>query len=446
MLRLRGLLIAVVVLAALVGGVYWSNKAKEAEAKKPPSNPSTPTILDIPKDQITKLEIRRPAGETTVAELKSGKWELTAPRPLAADQGEVKSIVNALSPLTSDRLIESKASNLGQFGLVTPSLDVQVTQKSGKSRQLLIGDEVPTGSGYYVKLANDPRVFMMASYTKTTFDKTEKDLRDKRLLTFNPNSLTRVELWSKGQTIEFGKNNANEWQILKPRPLRADGGLVEELIRKLQDARLDASLSEEDAQKVSAEFASAAPAVVASVTDGVGTQQLQVKKGKDGNYYARSSVVQGEFKVTSDLGDALSKGLDDFRNKKVFDFGWVDPAKIDVKNGSASVSYQRSGDKWTSGGKEMDRAALDAVIEKLRGLTATKFPEQGFTTPSLEVTVTWGGGKRVEKASFSKTGNDWFAMRENEPTIYQLDANVVEELQKALASVKQAAPAKTAKK
>jgi len=37
-------------------------------------------------------------------------------------------------------------------------------------------------------------------------------------------------------------------------------------------------------------------------------------------------------------------------------------------------------------------------------------------------------------------------MRENEPTIYQLDANVVDGLQKAIAAVKEAAPAKVAKK
>jgi len=53
---------------------------------------------------------------------------------------------------------------------------------------------------------------------------------------------------------------------------------------------------------------------------------------------------------------------------------------------------------------------------------------------------------RVEKVSLSKTGDDWFAMRENEPTIYQLDANVVDELQKTIAAVKAAAPAKSAKK
>jgi hypothetical protein len=64
----------------------------------------------------------------------------------------------------------------------------------------------------------------------------------------------------------------------------------------------------------------------------------------------------------------------------------------------------------------------------------------------MDLAVTSSDGSRVEKAALSKTGNDWFAMRQNEPTIYQLDASAVDELQKAIASVKEAAPAKAAKK
>src|SRR2546422_7724806 len=47
-------------------------------------------------------------------------------------------------------------------------------------RSLLIGDDIPTGNGAYAKLDEDPRVFTIASYNKTSLDKAVKDLRDKR--------------------------------------------------------------------------------------------------------------------------------------------------------------------------------------------------------------------------------------------------------------------------
>src|SRR5205823_8769070 len=156
----------------------------------------------------------------------------------------------------------------------------------------------------YVKLANSPKVFTIASYNKTSLDKTPNDLRDKRMLTFDSDKLTRVELTAKGQSVEFGKNNQNDWQILKPRPLRADGSQVEELIRKLKDAKMDTTVSDDDARKAAAGFASGKRVAVATVTDSSGNQQLEVReagKDKDKTYYAKSSVVEGVYKVPNDL-------------------------------------------------------------------------------------------------------------------------------------------------
>ena len=191
----------------------------------------------------------------------------------------------------------------------------------------------------------DPRVFTVASSVKSSVDKTSKDLRDKRLLTFDSDKLTRVELQAKGAAVEFGKNNQNDWQILKPKPLRADGSQVEELIRKLKDAKMDTAVSDEDAKKAASGYASGRRVALATVTDSNGNQTLEVHeagKDKDKTYYAKSSVVEGIYKVPNDLGEGVDKGLDDFRNKKLFDFAWSDPTKIQI----GTVTYQKTGDKW----------------------------------------------------------------------------------------------------
>jgi hypothetical protein len=440
MLRMRGLVVALAVLVALAGGVYWSNKAKEAETKKPATD-APPKILAFPGNPIQKVEIHRPGGETTVFE-KRGAWVLTSPRPLAADQDAIMSIVAGLSDVNADRLIEAKPADLGTYGLAAPALDVAVTPKNGKVRRLLIGDEAPTGNGYYVKLADDPRVFTVASYTKTSVDKTEKDLRDKRLLTFDTGKLSRIEVAAKGPAFELGKNNQNEWQILKPKPMRADGGLVDELIGKLQDAKMDTSATEEDAKKASAAFAGAAPMATVKVTDAAGTQQLQVRKDKEHEYYARSSVLDGVYKLTPGVGSAFDKSVEDFRAKKLFDFGWSDPTRVDVREGAKSASYSRSGDKWFSNGRAMDTVSVGMLVDKLRDLAAVSFADKGFAEPSIDLSVTSQDGKRTEKVSLAQSGGEWLAMRENEPSIYRLDRNAVADIDRLMAAVKPAAPAK----
>ena len=157
----------------------------------------------------------------------------------------------------------------------------------------------------------------MASYTKSSFDKTPKDLRDKRLLTFDQDKLSRLELIAKKDDLEFGRSK-DEWQILKPKPLRADGLQVEELLRKLKDAKMDLNVSEDDAKKFASNFATGMPVATVKVTDSSGTQELQIRK-KGGDYFAKSSAVAGIQKVAADLGAGVDKALADFRNKKLFD-------------------------------------------------------------------------------------------------------------------------------
>jgi hypothetical protein len=432
----KGLLISVVLLAVLAGGVWYSNRV---EAKKAAKGTDTSTkILTIPDDQFQDIQIRKVTGEVERLTREGGKWRIVEPKPLPADQDAVASMVTSLSSLNADKVIEDKADDLKPYGLADPTLTVDIKRKDGKTDKLLIGNDTPTGSGAYAKLANDPRVFTIATFTKTGLDKRPDDLRDKRLLLFDQDKLTRVDLAAKGQTVEFGKDAQNEWQIVKPRPMRADSSAVSGLVDKLRDSKMDVTATE-DAPKA---FAGAAKVATATVTDAGGTHTLEVRKDKDKNYYAKSSDVEGAYKVAADVGDALDKGLDDFRNKKVFDFGFSDPGKVDVKG----ASYTKSGDKWMSGGKTMDNGSVQTLIDKLRDLSATKFVEKAGGEPVFEATVTSNNGKRVEKVTIRRQGAQYFAQRENEPSIYELDAKAVEDLQKAAADVKEAAPEPAKKK
>jgi hypothetical protein len=431
-----GLLVAVAVLAVLGGAVWWSNK-KQASAAKASTDTSI-KLLTIPDDQFQEIRIQKTGADAEDLKHQDGKWQLTAPKALPADQDTAVSLVTTLSNLSADAVIEPKATDLAPYGLAKPALDVQVIRKDGKTSEILVGDDTPTGSGAYAKVAGDPRVVTIGSYVKSSLDKSPNDLRDKRMLTFDSDKLTRVELDAKGQSLEFGKSGQSDWQILKPRPLRADSSAVSSLVDKLKDAKMDLTATGDPAK----EFASATRVAVASVTDPSGNQTLEVRKDKDKNVYAKSSAVEGIYKVNADLADAVDKGLDDFRNKKLYDFGFSDPNKVEVN----TAVYTKSGDKWMSGSKAMDNTTVQNLIDKLRDLSASKFADAGGGDPVFAATVTSNDNKRVEKVTIRKQGEKYFAQRENEPSIYELDAQAVTDLQKAASDVKEAPPPAPAKK
>ncbi|MHB8501901.1 MAG: DUF4340 domain-containing protein [Candidatus Acidiferrales bacterium] len=448
-MKMNSLLIAAIVLAALSGVLYWSNHKKTSASDVKVAADAPPNILTLPQADITKLEIKKKGGdEVDLSKNDAGKWQITAPKELRADQNEVSSMLSTLSSLSSERLIEAKADNLGEYGLAQPAVEVDVTEKNNKTQKLLIGDSTPTGNAVYVALAGDPRVFTLANYSKTSLDKSAKDLRDKRLLVFDQDKLSRVELETKKQDIEFGRNK-DQWQILKPKPLRADDSNVQELIRKLADAKMDLSASDEDQKKAAAAFAAGTVVGTAKVTDASGTEELQVRKDKN-DYYAKSSAVEGAYKVGSDLGTAMDKGLYDFRNKKLFDLGFTNPDKIEFRDGAKTYYLTKGGSDWWSGdGKKVDVIDAETFEEKVRDLEASKFVDAGFTTPEIELTAISNGGKNVEKVLISKNGDRYIAKRENAPALYELDPSAVTSLEKAAADMKPAVepkPAATAKK
>ena len=143
-----------------------------------------------------------------------------------------------------------------------------------------------------------------------------------------------------------------------------------------------------------------------TVTDPAAQQTLEVRKSKD-DYYAKSSVVEGVHKVTAAISTKFfDKTLDDFRNKKMFDFGFNDPTRIEFKDGGKTVAVEKSGDKWISPARLESHGfhIVQALIDKLRDLAASKFVDTGFTTPSIDITVVSIDGKRTEKVEIAPAG------------------------------------------
>jgi hypothetical protein len=439
-MKIKRLLIAMVLMAGLGGAVWWSNKQEAIKAAKPAAD-APPQILALNEGGIRQLEIDHRDGESTVLKRNdANQWQIVAPKPLSADQGSVTSLVTAASSITAERVVDPNVTDLAAYGLEPAYLTIKVTAATGKVTTLLVGEDTPTGSAY-AKLEGDRRLFSMSKSIKDSLDKSSKDLRDKHLLTFDTNTASKLDLNIAGQPpIEFSRIGPDQWQILKPKPLRADGTQVEDFLGRLKDAQMDPTISDETAKQYATAFASAPLAATVTVTDPSGQQKLEVRKSKD-DYYAKSSVVEGVYKLTAaDLTKFFDKKLEDFRNKKIFDFGFNDPTRIEIKDGARTVAVAKAGENWTSSGKTMDSVSVEALIDKLRDLTASKLVDTGFTAPAITMTVVSDQGKHTENVQIAPAGKDFLARRENDSTLYQLDAMAVMDLRTAAGDVKEQPP------
>ena len=432
------MLAAGVLLAGLAVALWWSNRQEAAKVGKPAAD-APPKILSLGADTIQQIEIRRRGEDPITLKLNGSQWEMTSPK-LAVDSSAVSAITNAAASVDADRVVDPNVSDLKAYGLAPASLEVDFSTKNGKTSKLLIGDNTPAGSAVYAKLDGDPRLFTMGMYSKTAFDKQAKDLRDKRLLPFTQAKLSRIEITAQKQTYEFVKKGESEWQIVKPKAMRADSTQTDDLVRQLNGAQMDLSGVQDD-KKNAAAFNSAPVLAIAKVTDQDGTKTLEIRKVKD-DYYAKSSAVAGVYKTSKMVGDALDKPVDTYRNKKIFDFGFSDPTHIEVSDGGKTSIFDKSGENWMSGGKKMDSTSLQAFSDRLRDLSASKFADSGFTTAAITVTVVSNQGKLREKVEIAPaaSGGNFLARRDGDASFYELEVGVVKDLRQAVGDVREAQP------
>src|SRR5205807_6414021 len=137
-----GLLIAAVVLAVLSGVLYWSNRHPASENTAKASIDTPPKILTLKQEDLTKLEIKRKGGEALdLAKGDAGKWQITAPKQMGADQDAVSSLLSTVSSLNSERVVDDKPTDLGQYGLAQPPLEIDINSREAKPQKLLVGDD-----------------------------------------------------------------------------------------------------------------------------------------------------------------------------------------------------------------------------------------------------------------------------------------------------------------
>src|ERR1039457_3600354 len=106
----RKLLIAALVLMMLV--IVWKfyRPAPKGDTTKALDLP--PKILALTEADIAKVVLKKKdSDEVVLARNAAGKWEITAPKPLPADQDAVSGVLSTLASLHADRPLDAKASH-----------------------------------------------------------------------------------------------------------------------------------------------------------------------------------------------------------------------------------------------------------------------------------------------------------------------------------------------
>ncbi|MCA1583621.1 MAG: DUF4340 domain-containing protein, partial [Acidobacteria bacterium] len=270
------------------------------------------------------------------------------------------------------------------------------------------------------------------------------DLRDKRALKFERDKVDSVEI-AQGSTKLVLARAGTEWTVDQPVKARGDYSAIEGLLTRLSTASMtkmvDANASD------LAKYGLVKPAITATVGMGSSRAVLLVGNEEDGQVYARDQSRPMVFAVDPTLLTDLKKGVEDYRDKNLFEFRPFSAARLRLTRGQDTVELQKTPgigenatDKWQRGVSDgstvdVEAAKMDDLLTKLSNLRAESFSatdaKTGLQAPALVVAVSFDQGK-FERVRFGRSGGDVFAAREGESGAARGDASAFDEAMKAL--------------
>ena len=197
---------------------------------------------------VDRVEIREDDGrEFVFVRDEQRDWNLTAPLEARASKFEVDAFVNAICDIRQVQVYEPRdrgRPSAATTGLDAPMASVRLLAGDEAVVDLSVGARVPTGSGNYLSLADDERIFVSRDTLNNHFRKRLSDYRDKRVLDFQLANATRVTVEGV-RHFEFVRQDAESWMIEAPFRGPADKSKVESVVRPLTYLRADTFIDEE---------------------------------------------------------------------------------------------------------------------------------------------------------------------------------------------------------
>ena len=432
-----------------------------------------PSIFSVPVFEVRSLNVQTAAPANLKVRLRrdnAARWAFEAPINARASKSAVEVTINAVNALTAKNFLEARDTDLERTGLNSPVLRVTL-EGNARRETLLLGHPTgvaplpgnpaergvpgtntgPAAAGngappieteYFAKI-EDKAVVFSTVVPKPLLDvlrAAQEELRDPRVLDFEPATVTAFTLGAPGQPeLSLQKlEGGQDWQAVvrvsgsAPQTTAADPAVVAELLRKI------ALLTAREARPGSPKFLSDAPAAIdlenwgfnrpereitLNLSTGGGplgkepstlTLQVGLSPDKPGEAFARVTNAPFVYQILPDILDDAPLAARHFRQRVLRDL--PEAAHVTTLKLSALPAHEvvftatnavalTAESLATAKISEKGRQVLATLLKQVRTLAAKSFTAGTFTpdhaeTPSgpqpwkyqLDVTTNFPGG------------------------------------------------------
>ncbi|NOZ64583.1 MAG: DUF4340 domain-containing protein [Caldiserica bacterium] len=425
-----------IILALFVGIlVYYQVSGKQ-------ERPGETTIFQLGKDTFRELSLN--SKEKKWKLVKDGEWEIVQPNKWEADQGKVESILEKLSNLVAERVVEKSPQDIEKYGLNKPSAEISF-QAGGKLYKLLVGKRSPISYQFYVKRADSPVVYVLSGYTLDKVTLSPQELRERRIIKLEKEKVRKIALTSPAGKIVLEKKDGR-WQITSPVETAGDEWEIEDMIDAIKSLRVK-KFVEDEAKDISS-YGLDKPALKVELWLGKSLVYKSVSFGKteDDTVYAMKSGRDAIYAVDRKLQAKINKSLFALRDKNMLSFNLDEVKGITITDEGRNFSLYKEKDTWEMKKpeeKKIEKEKVENVLLVVKDLEARSFLEEqgknldkyGLSKPSISLTITLQKGEKtllLGKVFKDKQGEKVYAKVSDKPQVFSVNKYVVDNLKEKI--------------
>jgi hypothetical protein len=233
MILLGGLVVLLVL--ALLTGVFDDDEFTTVEVPD----------VSIPTDEIDRVRLGLPA-DRVVLERGSGTWQLTEPTPAPADSAAVARLLEGLAAMELESVVSNNPGRYARYGVDSTGKTI-TADWGGEEHRLVVGNAGPDFQSVYVRLDDDPRVFL--TRTRLEVPDAPDRWRDRVALRLPVQQVTRATVTLNEQP--FAVRYDGEWTLERAGSTApADSNRVIQWLRRFGTLSADGFLDDVTPQEV----------------------------------------------------------------------------------------------------------------------------------------------------------------------------------------------------
>jgi hypothetical protein len=295
-------------------------------------------LAHVKKEEVKSLTLQYPDRVLTVEKrgtAEKPQWMLTQPYQAKADEWTAKQIGDKLADLKAEGFAPEQPAAGKSYGFDKPTLQATVMTADGKQTVITFGAKAeesvldtstPSAPGaatptatpktiVYAQVQGRPEVLMVADSNMTDLQKTDFDLRDKRIVSLDKENVFAIKVERKqGLSFSVERSGPDTWRMVTPSPQKANKQKIEDIVWDISELEAKEFLGE---QKDLKPYGLALADTIISVTLKGQSEPIKIYVGykkADGIYYARTSQDNQVYTIGEMLLLDLPKTAEDLKD------------------------------------------------------------------------------------------------------------------------------------